>query len=212
MMAWRKEVKQAQTDNLVGLPCDKTAGGHDVISTLCASYANRWNGNAGAYNGDHFILNHVAFACNERNEVRDLHDVAGALCSTQTMKQQTFVAEVASGCITPWDTQQSRISTPDGVSPTLTGADSAGGRNPAGLVFAAGFNAGAGSKAAGSGYMPEGAPTIKGSAGGNSMPSVLILDDQGGERMDVSRDVSGTLRAKTNGHLPIVFENHSLCD
>ncbi|MCL2853305.1 MAG: DNA (cytosine-5-)-methyltransferase [Defluviitaleaceae bacterium] len=38
-------------------------------------------------------------------------------------------------CLNPWDTQQSRIFTEDGLSPTLAGADGGGGRNPAGLVY-----------------------------------------------------------------------------
>jgi hypothetical protein len=50
------------------------------------------------------------------------------------MKQQTFIAE---NCLNPWDTQQSRVFTEDGTSPTLAGADGGGGRNPAGLVFCA---------------------------------------------------------------------------
>lgn len=33
-----------------------TAGGNNVVATLCASYANKWNGNAGAYNGDNFVI------------------------------------------------------------------------------------------------------------------------------------------------------------
>jgi DNA (cytosine-5)-methyltransferase 1 len=40
-----------------------------------------------------------------------------------------------SGCLTPWDTQNARIFDPDGISPTLSGADGGGGRNPAGLVM-----------------------------------------------------------------------------
>jgi DNA (cytosine-5)-methyltransferase 1 len=41
-------------------------------------------------------------------------------------------------CLTPWDTQQERIFTEDGIAPTLAGADGGGGRNPGGLVFSAG--------------------------------------------------------------------------
>ena len=37
-----------------------------------------------------------------------------------------------------WDTQQSGVFTPAGVSPMLAGADGGGGRNPAGILFAAG--------------------------------------------------------------------------
>jgi len=114
----------------------------------------------------------MAFAANQRDEVRDLHDVAGALGAQPGMKQQTFVAEpliclndqggdrmditeeVTStlragmgghpplvsqpNCLNGWDTQQSRVFTPEGVAPTLAGADGGGGRNPAGLLFAAG--------------------------------------------------------------------------
>ena len=145
----------------------------------------------------------IAFAANQRDEVRDLHDVAGAICATQTAKQQTFIKEP---CLNPWDTQQKRITTPDGVAPTLAGADGGGGRNPGGLLFAA-FSAGAGAKAGGIGYNEKVAPTLKGSASGNCMPSVLCLNDQGGQRMDVSEDQTMTLRAQAGGHQPLICLN-----
>lgn len=115
-------------------------------------------------------------------------------------------------CLNPWDTQQARVFTPEGTAPTLAGADGGGGRNPGGLVFAAGFCAGAGPSAGGIGYHEEVAPTLKAAASGNMMPSVLCLNDQGGSVMDCSEDVSGTLRAQEHGHQPLVFENHGLCD
>ena len=37
----------------------------------------------------------------------------------------------------------------------------------------------------------------------------ICLNDQGGAQMDVSEDVTGTLRAQEHGHQPLVFENHS---
>ena len=77
----------------------------------------------------------IAFAANQRDEVRDLHDIAGALGAQPGMKQQTFIAQ---DCLTPWDTQQARIFTPEGKAPTLASADGGGGRNPAGLLFSAG--------------------------------------------------------------------------
>ena len=73
----------------------------------------------------------TAFATNQRDEVRDLHDVAGALSAQPGVKQQTYVA----GCLNPWDTQQTRVFTPEGTAPTLAGADGCGGRNPGGLLF-----------------------------------------------------------------------------
>ena len=107
----------------------------------------------------------IAFATNQRDEVRDLHDVAGALGAQPGMKQQTFIA---------------------------------------------GFSAGAGASAGGIGYGEELAPTLKGSAGGNGMPSVLCLNDQGGSVMECSTDVTGTLRAQEHGHQPLVYENHGI--
>ena len=37
----------------------------------------------------------------------------------------------------------------------------------------------------------------------------ICLNDQGGAQIDVSTDVTGTLRAQEHGHPPLVFENHS---
>lgn len=37
-------------------------------------------------------------------------------------------------------------------------------------------------------------------------PQIVCLNDQGGQQMSVSEDVSGTLRAEEHGHQPIVFE------
>lgn len=111
----------------------------------------------------------IAFAANQRDEVRDLRDVAGA--------------------------------------------DGGGGRNPAGLVLAAGFSGNASADARGIGYQAECSPTIK----TGTAPSVLCLNDQGGQCMSVSQDMTGTLRAEMRGHQPLViqtqpalFENHGI--
>lgn len=149
----------------------------------------------------------TAFAANQRDEVRDLHDLAGALSAQPGMKQQTFVAS----CLNPWDTQRTRIFMPEGTAPTLTGSDGGGGRDPGGLVYAAGFSANAGSKAGSTGYQDEIAPTLKGTAGGGMMPSVLCLNDQGGGVMSCSEEIAGTLRAQEHGHQPaVLFENHGI--
>lgn len=146
----------------------------------------------------------VAFAANQRDEVRDLNDIAGALGAQPGMKQQTFIADT--GCLNSWDTQQSRVFIPEGVAPTMTGADGGGGRNPVGLLLAAGFCAGAGPAAGGIGYQEECAPTLKASESGTNMvPAILCLNDQGGKRIDLSHDISGTLRADEHGHQPLVI-------
>jgi DNA (cytosine-5)-methyltransferase 1 len=122
----------------------------------------------------------MAFAANQRDEVRDLGIRSGALAAQPGMKQQTFVAE---RCLNPWDTQQARVSTQGGAAPTLSGADGGGGRNPAGLVFVpqgrprkdsavAAFCAGAAPSAGGIGYSEDVSPTLKAGACGFSSPCV----------------------------------------
>lgn len=80
----------------------------------------------------------TAFAANQRDEVRDLHDVAGALGASPGMKQQTFVA---------------------------CGA-------------------------------------------GQESPSVLCLNDQVGQVMDCTENITGTLRAQMHSHQPLVLESN----
>ena len=118
-------------------------------------------------------------------------------------------------CLTPWDVQSRRIYESGGVWPSLY---SGGGRNPGGLLFAASFSAGQGAKAGGIGYQEECAPTLKASESGTNMvPSVLCLNDQGGNRMDITENITATLRAQMDGHPPLVlgtqpelFENHGI--
>jgi len=184
----------------------------DVQSRRIFEETGTWPALYGGEGGGHGYIQTeektaIAFAANQRDEVRDLHDVAGALGAQPGMKQQTFVAQplfclndqggermdvtedVSStlragmgghpplvsqpNCMNSWDTQQSRVFTPEGVAPTLAAkgdpgesSDSlgrggatervdfgceapegterslqrrgGGGRNPAGLLFAAG--------------------------------------------------------------------------
>ena len=77
-------------------------------------------------------------------------------------------------------------------------------------VLTASFSAGAGASAGTIGYAEEVTPTLKGSPSGNCMPSVMCLHDQGGQRMDVCENMTGTLRASEKGHQPLVYENHGI--
>ena len=154
----------------------------------------------------------MAFTCNQRDEVRNLHDVSGAIQAQPGMKQQTFIAEsprqCGTNCLTSWDTQQDRVFTEESVAPTLAGADGRGGRNPGGLLLTAAFCAGAGPSAGGIGYQEECAPTLKASESGTNMvPSVLCLNDQGGRRMDITEDITATLRSQEHGHSPLIMGN-----
>ena len=77
-------------------------------------------------------------------------------------------------------------------------------------VLTAAFSARAGASAGTIGYAEEVSPTLKGSPSGNCMPSVMCLHDQGGQRMDVCENMTGTLRANEKGHQPLVYENHGV--
>ena len=108
--------------------------------------------------------------------------------------------------------QAGLIGLPEGREKTVPFDDSAVLAQP-GMkqqTFAASFSAGASATAGTIGYAEEVAPTLKGSPSGNCMPSVMCLHDQGGQRMDVCENMTGTLRASEKGHQPMVYENHGV--
>ena len=155
-----------------------------------------------------------AFHVNQRNEGIDLNGVSGALMATTNMQMQTFVTQ-PNGAAEGFDgyngvmafaaNQRDEVRDLRDVAGAL-------GAQP-GMkqqTFVAGFSAGAGASAGGIGYNESVAPTLKGSPGGNCMPSVLCLNDQGGSVMECSENVSGTLRAQEHGHQPLVYENHGI--
>ena len=152
-----------QMQTFVTQPDDTVEGFDGYNGDLTGDVAATLGVNCGMSTGRNGVM---AFAANQRDEVRDLHDIAGALNAQPGMKQQTFVA--------------------------------------------AAFSAGAGASAGSIGYGEELAPTLKSSASGNCMPSVLCLNDQGGSVMECSENVSGTLRAQEHGHQPLVYENHGI--
>lgn len=112
-------------------------------------------------------------------------------------------------CLTPWDCQSKRIFGTEGKAPTLQGGVGGGVNNPA-MLFA-GFKLGNSEQARSIGYAEEQAPTLNAECGGNK-PAVLCLNDQGGNVMGVSHDVSGTLRAQEHGHQPTILDMSHACD
>ena len=113
------------------------------------------------------VQNSIAFACNQRDEVRNLGNVTGAIQAQPGMKQQTFIAETAD--ITTFHiNQRNEIIDLDGISGALLAT-----RNMQMQTFV-------------------------------SEP-VVCLNDQGGSFMDISNDVSGTLRASMDNHPPLVL-------
>ena len=84
------------------------------------------------------------------------------------------------------------------VSPTLRA--NAGDNQPA--VVCAGFDPNQGAKAATIGYEVEKAGTLE----AGKVKGVLCLNDQGGAVMDMTTDMTGTLRAQDHGHAPCVMD------
>ena len=152
--------------------------------------------NCGMSTGRNGVI--TAFAANQRDEVRDLHDAAAALAARPGMKQQTFVAGItAKGNGDCFLSEERHTS--------LSGGGGMPGQGYP-VIFTAGFSAGQGSAAGGLGYQAECSPTLKASeSGSNMVPSILCLNDQGGSAMACSEDVAGTLRAQEHGHQPLVL-------
>ena len=158
----------------LGTNCGMSTGRNGVIqpppvgidskhACTTGEVANTLGTTCGSSTGRNGVMQPMAFSQNQRDEVRDLHDVAGALGSQPGMKQQTFVA---AGVVTKGNGDC--FLTKD-VHTSLSGG---GGQ-------------------AGQGY-----------------PCVLCLNDQGGQFMDCSENVAGTLRAQMHSHQPLVLESN----
>jgi len=159
--------------------------------------------NCGMSTGRNGLILPIAFAANQRDEVRDLHDIAGAIQAQPGMKQQTFVAGIVS------KGNGDCFLTPECHTSLAAGGGQAGQGYP--CIMTAAFSAGQGAKAGGIGYQEECAPTLKAAESGTNMvPSILCLNDQGGSVMECTEDVTGTLRAQEHGHQPLVYENHGI--
>ncbi len=160
-----------------------------------------------------------AYHFNQRNEGIDLGDVAGALLATQNLQMQTFVTTpgaspgVSEESIAFSVNQRDEVRDLHGVAGVLQAQPGMKQQ-----TFVASFSAGAGASAGSIAYNETVSPTLKGSASGNCMPSVLCINDQGGKIMECSKDVTGTLRAQEHGHQPLVlrpkhpmvYENHGI--
>ena len=81
------------------------------------TFVTQPNGAAEGFDGYNGVM---AFAANQRDEVRDLHDVAGALGAQPGMKQQTFVAGFSAGA----GASAGGIGYNESVAPTLKGSPS----------------------------------------------------------------------------------------
>jgi DNA (cytosine-5)-methyltransferase 1 len=146
-------------------------GGHGYIKTeekkglgfdgyngdLTGELASTLGVNCGMSTGRNGVITPTAFAANQRDEVRDLHDVAGAIQAQPGMKQQTFVADTEK--INAFHVnQRDEVIDPDGISGALLAT-----RNMQMQTFIT--------------------------------EPLICLNDHGGERMDITEEVTPTLRA-----------------
>ena len=160
-----------------------------------------------------------AYHINQRNEGIDPDGVSGALMATQNLQMQTFITNPGSSQSGP----QKQIAFAANQRDEVRDLHDVAGALQAqpGLkhqTFVAGFSAGAGASAGTIGYQEGVSPTLKGSPSGNCMPSILCINDQGGQIMECSENVTGPLRAQEHGHQPLVlrptgpkvYENHGI--
>lgn len=143
-----------------------------------------------------------AYHINQRNEGIDLGSTAGALMATSNLQMQTFVAGTPVAFAANQRDEVRDLGDKAGAMGAQPGMKQ--------QTFVAGFSAGAGASAGGIGYREGVAPTLKAGGSGNSMPTVLCINDQGGERMDVTVDKTATLRAQMGNHQPLIFESHGM--
>ena len=125
----------------------------------------------------------LAFAQNQRDEVRDLHDMAGALSAQPGIKQQTYVAGFCGGA----GPSAGSVGYHEELAPTLKAAPS-GNMMPSVLCL---NDQGC--------WSPV--ETVQHRPSRQARP---------GNVMECSEDVTGTLRAQEHGHQPLVFENHGV--
>ena len=131
--------------------------------------------NCGVSTGRNGVLNLTAFTQNQRNEVRNLHEVSATVCASPGTKQQTFVAAgvVSKGDGTCFLTEEAH-----------TALTSGGGR-------------------VGQGY-----PCVLTRNILEKERQVLCLNEQGGQFMNCSENITGTLRSQMHGHPPILLESN----
>lgn len=151
---------------------EKEAVGFDGYNgDLTGEVSSTLGVNCGISTGRNGIITQspIAFAANQRDEVRDLCDISGALQAQPGMKQQTFVTDVEN--ISAFHVnQRDEVIDLHGVSGALLAT-----RNMQMQTFV-------------------------------TQEPLLCLNDHGGDRMDITEEVTPTLRAGMGGHPPLVTQ------
>lgn len=147
-----------EADQLLAFGGNKTSGPQDVAPSLLA------HGGTGRHDFASEIF--IAFQQNQRDEVRDLGDVAGALASQPGAKQQNYIA---------FSRLDSGQDASDELAPTMRVGTTPDGHagTPGNLAIA--FSVGPSESSFGIGASEEVSPPILAASGGNQIPAVAMM-------------------------------------
>ncbi len=183
-----------------------TGGGNDIVSTLYAAYGTKWNGNAGAYNGDNFVIdNHESMG--NSSGFDSYNQVIYDECS-QTLKAHSGGDSVAKVVVAGFQGKagaEASLCYGENISPSLVQSKEA--------MVCYGVNQNIISIEPGALKRGQGeriwdkCPTLRANMGDNQ--PCVVLNDQGGSQMSISEEVTATLRAQEHGHQPLVIQQDS---
>ena len=114
---------------------------------------------------------------------------------------QGYPCVLENKCLNPWDVQSKHIQPEDGIAESLY---SGGCRYGGGESYVLQNQQAMAMETFHCTSEVEKVQTLK--ARDYKDPQVVVLNDQGGQQMNISKDVTATLRAEEHGHQPIVFE------
>lgn len=160
----------------------KSSNPHSGIYTATTSRTIDLNGgNPACKQGGIAIVEPVAFAQNQRDEVRDLGDKAGALQAEPGMKQQTFILDSIGG--------QAERGWECDTAPCLKATHY---KSPPCVTVAAGFSTEHSAKARSVGYQEEISPTLR----AGTVPAA-VYDARG----NGDGKIANTITGDHNGHI-----------
>ena len=125
-----------------------------------------------------------------RRRIYLVADFAGGCASKILFDTESLLGDSAS-CFSSWQGFAGKL---------------APGLGTAGKCLSAGFCTEHSAKSRSIGYEEEKSPTLR---AGVVPAAITVLNDQGGQRMDVTEGRTNTLRAESH-HPPLVYENHSM--
>ena len=179
---------------------DGTEGFDGYNGDLTGDVAATLGVNCGMSTGRNGLIQPIAFAANQRDEVRDLHGVAGAIQAQPGMKQQTFIA---AGFSAGQGSKAGGIGYQEECAPTLKAAESGTNMVPSvlclndqgGSVMECSINVTGTLRAQEHGHQP------------------LLLESNQNHAAIRTNGISPTLPASMGmggGYVPMVYENHGI--